>query len=112
LHISCQIADSTAEGDFADTVDVASTVYIAEIRIADAIERKIMTKHNVTPQEVKEALVLRSDVRAGWEDHPVHGLRVVALGTTSEGRPILASLYPVDPRDGIWTLMTARSPRT
>jgi hypothetical protein len=71
-----------------------------------------MTKHNVTPHEVRQALVLRSDARAWWEDHPVHGRRVVALGSTGEGRPILAALYPIDPRDGVWMLMTARSPRT
>ena len=95
-------------------VQPSRSIYIAEIRIADSIELKIKTKHNVTPEEVREALVLRNDVRAGWENHPAHGERVVALGTTYRGRPILAVLVPVDPADpldGVWILKTARSPR-
>jgi hypothetical protein len=89
---------------------VPSTVYIAEIRIAAAIDRKIRTKHHVTPEEVREALVLRRDVEARWEKHPVHGERVVALGRTYAHRLILAALYPIDENDGVWSLMTARSP--
>ncbi|WP_305784178.1 hypothetical protein [Symbioplanes lichenis] len=86
------------------------SIYIAEIRISAPIERKIKVKHNVTPEKVREALVLRTDITAGWENHEQHGRRVVALGHTAVQRPILAALYPVDPSDGVWNLMTARSP--
>ncbi len=91
---------------------MAQAVYIAVIRISPAIEDKIKNKHQVTAAEVREALVLRPDVVAGWEDHPKHGRRVVAFGRTHAGRPILASLFPVDPPDGVWNLMTARSPQS
>lgn len=91
---------------------VPRPVYIADIRISDAVAAKIRTKHNVTPEEVRETFILREDIQAGWEDHHVHGRRVVAFGHTGDGRPILAALYPVDPpSEGIWNLGTARSPR-
>lgn len=86
-------------------------VYIAEIRITPRIEDKIRAKHKVMPYEVREALVLRDDVYARWEDHREHGLRVVALGRTYVGRPILAALHLVSTRDGTWNLATARSPK-
>jgi hypothetical protein len=86
-------------------------IYLAEIRITPSIERKIREKHSVTAAEVRQALVLRPDVLARWENHEVHGLRVIALGTTYWGRLILAALYPVDPPGGVWNLMTARSPK-
>ena len=88
-----------------------SPVYIAEIRISDAIEQKIREKHNVTGDEVREALILRRDVRAAWEHDPQRGSRVLALGHTYQRRLIFAALYPVDPQDGVWNLGTARSPR-
>ena len=88
-----------------------NAIYIAEIRIALTIEEKIKTKHNVTPHEVREAFVLRPEVRAAWENNQAHGRRVIAFGKTYQGRPIIAALYPIDVRDGIWMLMTARSPK-
>jgi hypothetical protein len=87
---------------------VPLAVYIAEIRISDAIEVKIRTKHHLTGAEVREAFVLRRDVEARWEDHPVHGRRAVVLGLTYRGRRVFAALFPVDPGDGVWNLMTAR----
>ncbi|GAA2701870.1 hypothetical protein Apa02nite_100410 [Actinoplanes palleronii] len=91
---------------------MSGAVYIAEIHISAPTERKINTKHYVTSDEVREALVLRKDVEAAWDDHPQHGRRVVALGQTAAGRPILAVLQEVDPSDGVWNLRTARSPRS
>jgi len=95
-------------------VQPSNAVHIAEIRIADTIEAKINEKHQVTAQEVREALILRRDVRAGWEDHPDYGVRLIAFGRTYQGRPILAVLLPLnwnDPGEGSWILKTARSPR-
>lgn len=86
-------------------------VQIVDVRIEPAIEHKICNKHQVTPAEVREALILRNDVDKRWEDHPAHGQRLVALGTTYDGRPILAALLPVDVQEGIWILKTARSPK-
>ncbi len=60
-------------------------IYIAEIRIDQSIEHKIRVKHNLTGAEVREALVLRRDIKAGWENHPQHGRRLIALGHTYGG---------------------------
>jgi hypothetical protein len=87
---------------------VPSAIYIADIRIALSVELKIKEKHGVTPEEVREALILRREAQARWEDHPVHGRRVVAVGWTYAQRMIIASLYPIDQHDGVWSLMTAR----
>lgn len=72
------------------------------------MSRKLAAKHPpVTEAEVKEALVLTRLVRAGWEDHPEHGLRLLATGTTYAGRRLNAVLYPADEGDGTWWLGTA-----
>jgi hypothetical protein len=91
---------------------VRQPVRIVEVRIDETVADKIRTKHNMTPEEVREALVLRPDVDRRWENHPEHGRRLLAEGTTYEGRPVLAALLPVDVDDGIWMLKTARSPKT
>jgi hypothetical protein len=90
---------------------MGNQIYIAQIWIDDTVEEKIKNKHEVTPEEVREALCLRQDAETYWEDHPAHGLRVIGLGTTYVGRPILAVLLPIDELDGTWVLKTARSPR-
>jgi hypothetical protein len=87
------------------------SVYIAELRIDPSVESKIKEKHNVNPYEAREAFVLRGDVRAGWEDHPAHGRRLIALGTTYADRRILGVLVPLDAAEGIWKLVTAREPK-
>jgi uncharacterized DUF497 family protein len=91
---------------------VRRAIYIADIKIAARIEAKINTKHNVTFEEVKEAFLLRGDVDARWENHAVHGLRIVALGTTASKRMLIAAFYPIDSKEGIWALATARALRT
>jgi len=69
---------------------------------------KIKSKHNVTADEVEEALLMRLDVEARWEDHPKHGRRVVAIGSTATRRELVAALEPIDVDEGIWRLKTAR----
>jgi hypothetical protein len=57
--------------------------------------------------EVREAFELTRLVRAGWEDHPDRGWRLLATGTTYDGRRLNAVLYPAEAGDGIWWLGTA-----
>lgn len=82
--------------------------YIAQVLIDPSIEAKIKTKHNVTSDDVRSALEYPARVSAAWEEHPDHGRRLVASGTTRTGRPILAWLEPVDETDGTWRLRSAR----
>jgi len=86
------------------------TIFIALIEIPPAIEAKIRGKYpSLTGAEVKEALQWPAKTDRRWEDHPVHGLRVIAHGATSSGRRILAAVHPVDAHDGHWRLRTARA---
>ncbi len=84
-------------------------VYIAEIRISDAVATKIGLKHGVAVHEVREAFILTSLERAVWDFDVDRGWRVLATGSTagSPSRRLNAVLYPVDEDDGIWRLGTA-----
>jgi hypothetical protein len=84
-------------------------VYIGYVDIPSSVEMKIREKHQVTGDEVREAVQWPARAQAGWEDHPEHGLRVLALGQSYAGRVILVVLQPVDPTDGYWRLRTARA---
>ena len=81
--------------------------YIADIRASPAIWAKVAEKHNVTEPEVREAFILTSLVRAGWDLDPERGWRLLGTGTTYQGRRLNAVPYPVDADDGIWRLGTA-----
>jgi len=80
--------------------------YIAVINISEPVEAKVATKHNVTAAEVREALVLTQLQRAVWH-HAAQGRRLLATGTTADGRRLNAVLYPADQGDGTWWLATA-----
>lgn len=83
-------------------------IYIGFVVIDPSIAAKIRAR-GVTEAEVREAVQWPATSRSVWEDHPKHGKRVVAFGTSSAGRRILAWLHPVDPEDGTWSLRTARA---
>jgi hypothetical protein len=85
-----------------------TVVYIAQIVIDASIVAKINSKHNVTREEVVEAIQWPAATRAAWEDHPLHGRRLIASGRTASDRRILAVLQPVDAADGTWRLRSAR----
>lgn len=68
---------------------------------------KIASKHHVTEQEVREALVLTRLGRASWDHDVDKGWRLLATGTTYSGRPLNAVLYPADETNGTWWLATA-----
>jgi hypothetical protein len=82
-------------------------VYIAEVRISPTVRAKLATKHQVTEQDVSEALVLTPLERAGWEHHRERGWRLLVTGKTADGRRLNAVLYPADEPDGTWWLGTA-----
>lgn len=84
-------------------------VYIGDVVIDPSVAAKINTKHQLTEADVREALLSPACVVPRWDDHPVHGLRLIVKATTSAGRPILAWLEPVDAADGTWALRSARA---
>lgn len=92
-------------------------VYVAVLIIDPSIEMKIRAKHPpLTGDEVREALVYRADLEAGWEDHEVHGRRLKVRTTTYSGVEFIAYLLPAnegDPEEGTFILKTAiPKPRT
>ena len=82
--------------------------YIAEIRISPSVEVKIRTKHFITGERVRQALILRSEADTRWEHHPDHGRRLLCINPGADGRVVFAVLIPLDTPDGVWTLKTAR----
>jgi hypothetical protein len=69
---------------------------------------KLVTKHQVTPEEVRQAVLFTAYRTARWHNHPVYGRRLEVHGYTDDQVPILAILTPVDEVDGIWECRTAR----
>ncbi len=82
-------------------------VYIAVVTASPAIQQKILDKHGVTFDEVKEAVVLTMVQRSGWNFCEVRGWRLFVTGWTYTGRRINVILYPIDVPDGTWDLGTA-----
>lgn len=93
----------------------SSSVVVAVLIIDASVEAKIKQKHNLTPVEVREAVVLAPDAETAWDEDPTHGLRLVVGGTTYTGRPVIAYLVPLnenDPEEGTFKLKTALSEPT
>ena len=83
-------------------------VYVAAFDCSDDVAAKINSKHGVTLDEVREAVLYPSRLtRAVWIWDADRGSRLVAEGVARSGRVIRAVLYPVDPADGTWRLGTA-----
>jgi predicted AAA+ superfamily ATPase len=82
--------------------------YIADVKVSHAVEAKIQSKHNVTIDEVREAVVLCEVIRSYIEYHPEKGERLLVTGRTAERRVLNVVLYPAEPgSDGMWWLGTA-----
>jgi hypothetical protein len=88
-----------------------SEVYVAVLIVDALVEEKIQTKHfPLTVQAVRQALIYGRDVQTRWEDHAVHGRRLVARATTQSGVEFVAYLLPAnkgDPEEGTFILKTA-----
>lgn len=87
-------------------------VYLGLIDADPSVIDKIQRKHNITLDEVREALQWPAAARAAADDHSEHGWRVIAVGETATGRTVIAALLPAPPWAGraaeTWTLKTAR----
>lgn len=90
-----------------------SREYLGEIHADEHIRWKITRRSGggCTLAQVREALLWPAIAETAWEDHPVHGRRLVALGTTADGRTVIAWLLPIppwDPSSGSWIVKSAR----
>lgn len=81
--------------------------WIGEVLFDDAVVRKILTKHRLSPDEVREAICWGAAEAVRWDDDPHRGSRLLAIGTTSNGVRIKTVLLPIDRSDGTWRCKTA-----
>ena len=84
-------------------------IYVAWVGVDPAVVDKLQQRSGggCTVDEAREAVVRRLDADLRWEDHPEYGRRVVGTSTTFAGRLLFVALWPIDPTDGTWMLMTA-----
>lgn len=87
-------------------------IYIGRLVIDPGIVAKLNMKHQVTMDELRDALQWPARVHAAVEDHPDHGVRWLALGMTAGSREVLATLLPTPSWEGeradSWVVKTAR----
>ena len=86
-------------------------MHLGQLVIDESVRAKLNTKHNISFDEVKEAIQHPARARAKWDNHPVHGRRVAAIGTVASGRAVLCILIPVpeyDENADTWLVKTAR----
>jgi hypothetical protein len=88
-----------------------AAIDLAVLIIDPSIEAKIRAKSPpLTGDEVREVVLFNRTAEAAWEDHPVHGRRLVVRGETYAGRRLIAYLMPAnegDPEEGTFVLKTA-----
>lgn len=83
--------------------------YVGEILISAAVAQKILAKHRVTPDEVRE--LYGRTVPGAWDDDPKRGRRLYVVLRTSSGRTLKIVLQPIDVSEGTWQLRTAFAAR-
>ena len=80
------------------------SIWVAVLHISDATAAKIIGKHNITPTEVRDAVVCVSELPFRWDAHAEHGLRAVVTATI-RGFEVALVLYPLG--DDTWNLGSA-----
>jgi hypothetical protein len=84
-----------------------TVVYIAVVNASQNVLANIYEKHQITYDEVKEAVVLQSNLDARWVSDTRRGLRLYVKARTFSGRSLNVVLYPIDQVEGMWGLATA-----
>jgi hypothetical protein len=72
-----------------------TVVYIAVVNASQNVLAKINEKHQITYDEVKEAVVLQSNLDARWVSDTRRGLRLYVKARTFSGRSLNVVLYPI-----------------
>jgi hypothetical protein len=80
--------------------------WIGDITFSQAVEAKLRTKHNLTPDQIKSAVAWGQHDSAVWHDHPEYGRRLILGGSDAAGS-MLVYLRPIDRGDGLWQCLTA-----
>jgi hypothetical protein len=80
--------------------------WIGEIRFSAAVEAKLGAKHDLTPEQVRQAVAWGHHDWAKWHDHPTYGRRLILGGSDADGSMVVY-LRPIDRNDGLWQCLTA-----
>lgn len=68
-------------------------VWVAELRVSERTRQKIIQKHGINEEDVRDAIVCVEGLKGAWDDDARRGRRAI-LKTSINGRPALAVLYP------------------
>ncbi len=82
-------------------------VWIAQVKFDPETASKVQTKHNISPDEVREAICFGRHRRVFWDEHPYYGRRLIVIGDNYRGESIIAYLKPINQADGTWECRTA-----
>lgn len=74
-------------------------LWVAKLLVSDATAKKIVSLHQVTKDEVCDAIVCVAGLQYGWDDHPERGLRAL-VSVMIGNRNVLVVLYPVNDATG------------
>lgn len=74
-------------------------IYLGWIDAHPNVVFKNNGKHHMTLALVREALQFPARVEARPDDDPEHGWRVLAYGSTADGRELFAALLPLPERE-------------
>ena len=80
-------------------------VWVAVPNISARTAEKIASRHQMTSDEVRDAVVCVSGLTFAWDMHPERGERVI-ISVQVRGRPALVVLYPTAGED-VWNLGSA-----
>lgn len=82
-------------------------VWVAKLHISARTAQKIVQRHQITPNEVREAVVGVVGLHYVWNEDPERGERAI-IETTIRGRRVLIVLYPRESTMGDeWNLGSA-----
>jgi hypothetical protein len=82
-------------------------VWVAVLNISWRTAEKISQLHQLTCDEVRDAVVCRSGLPYVWDIDPDRGARAI-VKIQIRGRPALIVLYPTDDSSGdVWNLGSA-----
>ncbi|MGH3939472.1 MAG: hypothetical protein ACRDTG_12735 [Pseudonocardiaceae bacterium] len=87
-------------------------VWVAKLHISHRTAQKIIQRHGITPDEVRESVVGVVGLCYVWNEDPERGERAI-VETTIRGRRVLVVLYPTENTMGDeWNLGSAYSVRS
>lgn len=79
-------------------------IWVARLDISYSTEQKIRFKHEIEPDEVRDAVECVPGLLATWENHPERGRRALIEAGIRHARTLVV-LYPKwDPMGDCWNL--------